>query len=410
MDFSYLQAHWSELLEYLDQHGYSEHYRNRYKAIVGQIVLCSATHHWSNYKDVYEWYTSNYSSPTYLHEIRAIVGKLEFFHMKGVLPNGKTGISSLCKPRAAYHSLNNYHRALADDFSAHQQSKGLKESTVLSVTTKACSFLLELQEKGVSIVGAASPQEILSCFANGTRCGTVAAKICLFLRTSAMLRSDNSLAMVASYVPKFRLGRKNIAYLTDEEISKFHDAIVDGSNGLSLKSRAIGIILLYTGLRACDVAALTLDSVDWDKGVIDVTQQKTQRNIRLPLLPIIGNAIYDYCVEERPKANVPYLFVSDNAPHGKLTTDGIAYSASLVMNKAEVRMKKGDRRGTHIFRHHFATALLGSGVPQAVITEALGHSSPLSLESYLYADMVHLKECALSVEQFPVSEEVFARV
>lgn len=70
------------------------------------------------------------------------------------------------------------------------------------------------------------------------------------------------------------------------------------------------------------------------------------------------------------------------------------------MNKAQIRMKKGVRRGTHIFRYHLATFLLENNVPQPVITQTLGHSSPLSLEPYLHADLVHLKECSLSVEKF----------
>jgi hypothetical protein len=50
---------------------------------------------------------------------------------------------------------------------------------------------------------------------------------------------------------------------------------------------------------------------------------------------------------------------------------------------------------------------LGNGVPQPVISRTLGHTSPNSLEAYLSADFKHLKECALSIEGFPVSEGVF---
>ena len=78
------------------------------------------------------------------------------------------------------------------------------------------------------------------------------------------------------------------------------------------------------------------------------------------------------------------------------------------MREAGIRQSKGDRKGFHIFRHHLATTLLGNGVPQAVISGALGHKRPESVEAYLSADFIHLKKCALSIARFPVLEGVFA--
>jgi hypothetical protein len=46
--------------------------------------------------------------------------------------------------------------------------------------------------------------------------------------------------------------------------------------------------------------------------------------------------------------------------------------------------------------------LLGNGIAQPIISKITGHISPNSLEPYLSSDFVHLKECALSIEQFPV--------
>ena len=82
--------------------------------------------------------------------------------------------------------------------------------------------------------------------------------------------------------------------------------------------------------------------------------------------------------------------------------------AIRIMKAAGIRLSKGDRKGFHIFRHHLATALLGNGVPQPVISRTLGHTSPDSLEAYLSADFLHLKECSINIERFPVSKEVFS--
>ena len=77
------------------------------------------------------------------------------------------------------------------------------------------------------------------------------------------------------------------------------------------------------------------------------------------------------------------------------------------MGKAGIRQNPGDRKGMHLFRHYLATSLLGHGVEQPIISSTLGHQSPCSLAPYLNADFVHLKECALNIDRFPVRKEVF---
>ena len=41
----------------------------------------------------------------------------------------------------------------------------------------------------------------------------------------------------------------------------------------------------------------------------------------------------------------------------------------------------------------------------ASISRTLGHTAPDSLEPYLRADLLHLKECALDISNFPVAGE-----
>ena len=81
--------------------------------------------------------------------------------------------------------------------------------------------------------------------------------------------------------------------------------------------------------------------------------------------------------------------------------------SKLIMKVAGIRETEGNRKGLHLFRHRLATDLLGNGIPQPIISSILGQIAPKSLDTYLSADFKHLKECALSIERFPVSEEVF---
>jgi integrase len=154
---------------------------------------------------------------------------------------------------------------------------------------------------------------------------------------------------------------------------------------------------------------MELASIDWESDLIKIKQQKTEVSLELPLTAIVGNAIYDYLIKERPPVDCPILFLTQHGPYRGMNSSSICIVAARIMEKAGIRQSKGDRKGFHIFRHHLATTLLNNNVPQAMISDTLGHAAPESVEAYLTADFVHLKECALSIiARFPVSKEVLA--
>jgi len=63
----------------------------------------------------------------------------------------------------------------------------------------------------------------------------------------------------------------------------------------------------YTGLRGCDIAGLTIDSIDWDRDFIHIKQQKTEIPLELPLTAVVGNGIYDYLTSESPHTESRYI-------------------------------------------------------------------------------------------------------
>lgn len=272
-------------------------------------------------------------------------------------------------------------------------------------------FFLLLQKKGMDSLLKITEEAVLSIFISPdeTRLRsysykkniTAVLKACIPYHPEACHR-------ILAFLPALRETRKNIQYLTSEEIQKVKETLANGENLLMLRDKAIGILALYTGLRACDMAGLTLDEIDWDRDLISITQQKTDFPLELPLTAVVGNALYDYLISERPHSESSYLFISQNKPYDRLNSRSMGNVAIRIMKVAGIRQSKGDRKGFHIFRHHFATALLGNGVPQPVISRTLGHTSPDSLESYLSADFPHLKECSINIAHFPVPEEVFS--
>lgn len=209
-------------------------------------------------------------------------------------------------------------------------------------------------------------------------------------------------------MPKIRKTRNNIQYLTDSESDAFCRALEDRQNGLSYKHRAIGTLLYYTGMRCSDICRLRLDSVDLQRSVIRFVQQKTGNSVEIPLSAIVENALIDHCLHERPATDSPYLFVTDRTPHRKLIRGAVQWTVAKVMEKAHIRQNKGDRKGSHIFQYRAVSRMAEKNIPTPVISAIVGHTSPKSLGPYLYADMKHIRECALGLEKYPIAEEVFS--
>lgn len=290
-----------------------------------------------------------------------------------------------------------------------ESKRGKKASTIYTESHNAATFLLSLQEKGMNTLDEISEEAVLGFFvsSDGTKLRGCSYKknIAAVFKACEPFFPHGSCIKVCAFLPAFREKRKNIQYLTPEEIVKIKAALVSEESPLTLRDKAVGLLALHTGLRCCDIAAMTMDSIDWSEDMIRLKQQKTDVPLELPLIAVVGNAIFDYITMERPKTGMDEVFLSQCRPYGALKSKSLSNVADKIMKAAHIRQEKGNRRGFHIFRHHLATALLGNGIPQPVISRTLGHTSPDSLDTYLNADFRHLKECSLSVECFPLRKE-----
>jgi len=408
MNVQNLQDNYPKLISYMETSGYSKIYIDRLKREIKKILSTVDSKQWSCYRDVYLEYTKTSQSPDYLRNKRTFIGAIEQFDVHGRYPDGRRRHELF--ERGAYPLLSSEFKFVIDYYCEAEKKRGKKVTTIYSESHNASTFFLSLQQKGIDNLDEITEEAVLSIFMSSD--GTLLRSSSYKKNIAAVLKAcipyyPETCPRILAFLPALRETRKNIQYLTSEEIQKVKDTLTDGENPLTLCDKSIGILALYTGLRGCDIAGMTLDSIDWNGDVIYITQQKTEFPLELPLTAVVGNAIYDYLTSERPHIESRYLFVSQNKPYDRLRSRSIGNVAVRIMKAAGIRQSKGDRKGFHIFRHHLATALLGNGVPQPVISRTLGHTSPDSLEAYLSADFPHLKECSINIERFPVPEEVF---
>lgn len=407
MDLQNLKKHYEELLSFMEDNGYSSTYIRRFKDEIKRILTEADNCGWYSYKDAYLEYLKVPHSKDYLRNKRTIIGALEQFDDFGRTPDGRHRHTLF--ERGAYHLLGPEFQELIGFYRIHEERRGKRESTIRGEAFNTASFLYQMQERGAWCLDEVTEDDVLSFFISED--GSL-QKSCSYKKNIAAVFKaglkwkEAPCRKILSFLPLLRESRKNIQYLTPDEIRLLRDAAE--SKDCSARNKTVMLLLLFTGLRSCDIARLTFSSIDWKKERMLVAQQKTSVPLELPVSAVVGNALYDYLTIERPDTESSCLFLTETHPFSPLSVQGIANIAAKVCRLAGVRQNPGDRKGTHIFRHNLASSMLENGVQQPVITQTLGHTAPDSLEPYLRADFVHLKECALSVELFPLAKEVLS--
>jgi integrase len=408
MDFTNLRKNYNKLLLYLKSDRYTESFIRAVRFDIQWILRNESDKQWQSYVDIYNDRVLHSQSKGYKKNKRISFGTIERFDLFGEYPNRRPKNSFI--KRGAYHQLIPVFKELVDFYKQTESSRGLKERTVAGSVSHASVFLHFMQAKGRNCLRDIDEDDVLSFFLdeNGELSKSSSYKKSIAAVFKVGTVQNDECRKVLAYLPSIRPKRKNAQFLTPEEIKEIRAALDDEASGLSLRDRAIGKLLYFTGMRACDIVEIKFVSIDWETEQIRLPQQKTGVPLELPLTVPIGNPIHDYIAVERPKSDDSHLFLSELYPFYPLTASALYSISEKIYKAASVRREASDRRGTHLFRYNVATSLLGNGIPRPVISQALGHDNPLSLEPYIHADFVHLKECALSIEAFPVSEEVFS--
>ena len=155
---------------------------------------------------------------------------------------------------------------------------------------------------------------------------------------------------------------------------------------------AIVLLLADLGLRAGEVAALTLDQIDWEKGRLSL-RNKGGQWAQLPLPEGVGHALADYLIATRPSSTDRHVFVRTRAPRRGYASTTISHLATRALARAGIDTP---RTGAHIFRHSLATRMLRDGASLAEIGQLLRHQHPDTTRIYATVDLPALRELALS--------------
>jgi len=151
---------------------------------------------------------------------------------------------------------------------------------------------------------------------------------------------------------------------------------------------AIILTLLRLGLRAGEVAALSLGDLDWRAGQI-VVHGKGGRVDRLPLPVDVGEAIAGYLRRGRPTITRREVFLRATAPRAGLSREAVSW----IVRRACVRAGLTPV-GAHRLRHTLACEMVRAGVPLPEISQVLRHRAGASTTIYARVDVDQLRGLA----------------
>ena len=151
---------------------------------------------------------------------------------------------------------------------------------------------------------------------------------------------------------------------------------------------AVLLLLSRLGLRAGEVAAITLDDIDWRAGELLIHNGKGRRDQRLPVPADVGAAIVSY-LRRRPQIKDRALFLRVIAPAGGIGRRGVSAIVGTACKRVGVPVV-----GSHALRHTAASEMLKAGASLQEIGEVLGHLQPRTTARYAKVDRKTLRALA----------------
>lgn len=405
MDVTLLQAHGKQLVKHMREVGYSDDYADCAERLIAKLV--AAAREFEDWDDAASWVARTWKVRSTGNHMKILLGHVRRFCEGGELPrsggpvrhDGPTVRDGLCPGFAA----------VLDAYENGPDAAGKAESTVRVEVSNASTLLARLEALGRTSLSEVTEDDLIEALTGPDGKPAFSAGYARHARSAILgAHGVEGRERVAALIPVPRPWRKVGDVLSEDERDKVREALSDPGSPLGQRDRAMGCLLFYTGMRACDISALGLDAIDWENDSISTVQRKTGAPLALPLVAHVGNALFDYVTGERGPSGDPHVFLSLSWPYGGIKPKTVYRVAGKVLDAAGVRGSEGGQRGSHLFRRTLATSMMGAGADRSVIMATLGHSSPAMAERYVVADVEGLRRRSLDVSAFPVAEGVLS--
>jgi site-specific recombinase XerD len=283
---------------------------------------------------------------------------------------------------------------LVSDYSSYlHQERGLAAPTISKYTWAARLFLMKQQGATGKDLSGLSAQRIIrfiQSLPHDTQAQRVATGLRSFLRF-ACYRGYTQLDLAAAVPRVAGWSMTSIPKAIAPEHARRVLASCDRRRAVGRRDYAMLMLVARLGLRAGEVASLTLDDIDWHAGTLTIHGKGAQES-PLPLLAPVGEAIAAYLTRGRPGCQSRRVFLRMHAPiRGFKTEKPVSTAVERALARAAV---DSPHRGAHQFRHALASHMLRHGSSFAEIGEILRHKHPDTTRIYAKVDLTSLRALA----------------
>jgi site-specific recombinase XerD len=161
---------------------------------------------------------------------------------------------------------------------------------------------------------------------------------------------------------------------------------------IGARDYAIIILMMAYGIRGVSAAQLLLNDIDWHHSKIRIRAQKGGKEVMLPLMESVGDAIIEHLKHRRADTPFREVFLSARAPFRPIDGGAIARIVQWHLKKAGVKVPGS---GSRTLRHSWAIRALANNSAIKAIADVLGHRYIDTTFIYAKADLNSLREVAL---------------
>jgi site-specific recombinase XerD len=178
--------------------------------------------------------------------------------------------------------------------------------------------------------------------------------------------------------------------MEDSDLQRILNVIPKGT-AVGARDTAIMLLMMAYGIRGMSVVELCLEDIDWPRSTILIRARKGGKEVVLPLLEAVGEAIVSY-LHHRPETRLREIFLGVKAPYFPLNSLNVSMTVRKYMKEAGVKKPKS---GSNTLRHSWAIRALAQDSPMKSIADVLGHRCLNTTFIYAKADLKMLRQVVM---------------
>jgi integrase/recombinase XerD len=278
-----------------------------------------------------------------------------------------------------------------------RSERGLRESSVHHYLHGLNRFADYLKRVGAASLRELSPALLASFVVDTaptlsrTSRRNICAEVRVFLKfcyREQIIEKDLSAAVEMPQIYRLADVPRSITW---DEVRRMLEA-VDRRAAQGRRDYAILLLLVTYGLRANEVAKLTLDDIDWKHERLQVPGRKAGHSTAYPLASVVAEALIGYLQHGRPETAERHLFFRTHAPRRPIGSAAVSSCVASYLRKAGIKVH---RAGSHTLRHTCVQRLIDAEFPLKTIGDYVGHRSPDSTQVYTKVALASLREVAM---------------